>query len=515
MIAALSLATDLSIGLPLENGLNSTLCAMRLCQLLGVDDVVASQTFYGCLLYYVGCTTDADIAAQRFEDGALLAHFNPMIYGAPHELMSGIIRALGGSGPAPTRALRAAGQLPGALRGHKRHIVALCEVAEMLTNRLGLPPAIQALMRHLTERWDGKGGLGRSSGDDIPLPMRVVHVAQDATLQHQIGGTGYAARVIGERAGRGLDPDVARLVARHPAEILEADTAGSAWDETLAREPDPRLILRGGQVEQALAAMGNFADLLSPYLVGHSAGVAQLAGAAATLCRWPDAEVTAVRRAAFVHDLGRVAVSTRIWQKHGPLTADDWERVRLHAYHTERVLSRSSFLAPLSPVASAHHERLDGSGYHRGSTVAALTPPARLLAAADCYHAMTEPRPHRDALTASEAAAAVREQVRAGRLDAASVAAVLEAAGHEAGPVERPAGLTEREAQVITLLARGQQTKQIARALGISVKTADRHVQNSYAKIGVSTRAAAALFAMQNGMTGWGEFPIVGTHQRS
>jgi HD-GYP domain-containing protein (c-di-GMP phosphodiesterase class II) len=261
--------------------------------------------------------------------------------------------------------------------------------------------------------------------------------------------------------------------------------------------------------------MGDFADLMSPYLVGHSAGVAELTTAAARHCRWPEAEVSAVRRAAFVHDLGRVAVSAAIWQKPAALTQDEWERVRLHAYHTERVLSRSSFLAPLAPVATAHHERLDGSGYHRRATTAVLTPPARLLAAADSYHAMTESRPHRKALTAPQAAEALREQARAGQLEAESVAAVLEAAGQHAGPVARPAGLTEREAQVVTLLARGLQTKQIARALGISVKTADRHVQNSYAKIGVSTRAAAAVFAMQHGLTGWGELPIVGARERS
>jgi HD-GYP domain-containing protein (c-di-GMP phosphodiesterase class II) len=515
VIAALSLATDLGIGLPLEHGLHSTLCAMRLGRLLAVDDETAVHAYYGCLLYYVGCTVDAEVAADKFPDGALLTHFNPVIYGAPLEIVAGILRALGGSGPAPVRALRAVGRLPGALSGHKRHIVALCEVAEMLTDALGLPAAIRGQMRYLTERWDGRGGPDGVGGTDIPLPMRLVHVARDATLQHQLGGAEHAARVVGDRAGGGLDPDIARLLAAHAGDVLAFDGEATAWEETLAVEPEPRLALRGEDVERALAAMGDFADLLSPYLVGHSAGVAELAGAAAKRCGWPDPEVVAVRRAGFVHDLGRVAVSAAIWQKPGPLSADEWERVRLHAYHTERVLSRSSFLSPLAPVATAHHERLDGSGYHRGSTVAALPPPARLLAAADCYRAMIEPRPHREALTAARAADALHEQTREGRLDADSVAAVLAAAGHPARPVARPAGLTEREAQVITLLARGLQTKQIARALGISIKTADRHVQNSYAKIGVSTRAAAALFAMQHGLTGWGELPIVGTDRRS
>src|SRR5215217_469278 len=203
------------------------------------------------------------------------------------------------------------------------------------------------------------------------------------------------------------------------------------------------------------------------------------------------------------------------WQKPGPLSADEWEQVRLNPYHTERVLSRSPFLAALAPVAGAHHERLDGSGYHRGCRGAELPLPARVLAAADAYHAMTEPRPHREPLSRERAAKIVAEEASSGRLDADAVAAVVEAAGQRAPRIERPAGLTEREAEVVAMLARGLQTKQVARALGISVKTADRHVQNAYGKIGVSTRAAATLFAMEHGLVTWGELPIARPRARS
>jgi HD-GYP domain-containing protein (c-di-GMP phosphodiesterase class II) len=211
-----------------------------------------------------------------------------------------------------------------------------------------------------------------------------------------------------------------------------------------------------------------------------------------------------------VHDVGRVAVPVRIWQKPGPLSPQEREQVRLHAYHSERTFSRSPFLAALAPVAGAHHERLDGSGYHRGATAAVLTPPARLLAAADAYHAMTEPRPHRAALAPERAAEILAGDARAGRLDPDAVGAVLDAAGQPPPAMERPARLTEREAEVIGLLARGLLTKQVAAALGISPKTADHHVQNAYAKIGVSTRAGAALFAMEHGLVAWGELPMGG-----
>jgi HD-GYP domain-containing protein (c-di-GMP phosphodiesterase class II) len=238
--------------------------------------------------------------------------------------------------------------------------------------------------------------------------------------------------------------------------------------------------------------------------------VAELAGAAAHACGIDAAGVAGIRRAALAHDLGRVAVHPRAWQKAGPLTADEWEQVRLHPYHTERVLSRSSFLRALAPVACGHHERLDGSGYHRGATGADLPFPHRLLAAADAYRAMTEPRPYRDALAPERAAGELARETRAGRLDADAVTAVIEAAGQQAPRLERPAGLTDREAEVVGLLARGLQTKQLARRLGISTKTADHHVQNAYRKIGVSTRAAATLFAMEHGLVAWGELPIAG-----
>ena len=234
----------------------------------------------------------------------------------------------------------------------------------------------------------------------------------------------------------------------------------------------------------------------------------ELAGAAARRCGIDAADARAIRRAGFLHDLGRVAVHARIWQKQGPLTADEWEQVRLHPYHTERVLSRSPFFSALCDVACAHHERLDGSGYHRGASGPALGLPARLLAAADAYHAMSEPRPHRPPHPPERAASILAEEVSAGRLDPHAVTAVLEAAGQRAPRLERPAGLTERELEVVALLARGLQTKQVARELGISTKTADRHIQNAYRKVGVSSRAAATLFAMEHGLVAWGELPI-------
>jgi HD-GYP domain-containing protein (c-di-GMP phosphodiesterase class II) len=515
LIAALCLATDLGMGFPFEHGLHTTVIAMRLADKLGVDRRSASETYYACLLSHAGCTTEAHVAAEVF-GGSLTTSFHPLMYGSAREVLTGLLRALPDPGsPALLRTLQTARRLPMMARETRPALNAACEVAGMLAERVGAPPSVPGLLAHLTERWDGKGPLRRAKGEQIPVAMRIVHVATDAAFQRLLGGAEHAVRLVRERAGHAFDPEVAGCLVAEAKEILALEDGSSAWDEVLASEPHSQLVLEAEPLARALAAMGNFADLISPYLAGHSAGVAELGAAAARHCRIDTEGVTAIRRAGLLHDLGRVAVHARIWQKPGALTADEWEQVRLHPYHTERVLSRSSFLSALSTLAGAHHERLDGSGYHRGATGPELALPARLLAAADAYHAMTEPRPHREPLAGERATQILAEEASAGRLDRDAVAAVLDAAGQRAPRLERPAGLTEREAEVVALLARGLQTKQVALALGISVKTADRHIQNAYRKIGVSSRAAATLFAMEHGLVAWGELPMARAAARS
>jgi HD-GYP domain-containing protein (c-di-GMP phosphodiesterase class II) len=501
VIASLSLATDLGIGVPLEHGLHSTLLAMRLADRLEVDAQTAADTYYACLLFYVGCTANADVAAELFgADDSLTAYASPSRFGSRVEMTAGFLRAVAPPDGTPmVRAGQLVRNLPRVARVFRHHIAAFCEVATMLTDRLGVQSSVGSLFSHVAERWDGRGEPGRSSGDDIPLPMRIVHVARDAAFQKMLVGAEQATAVIRRRAGHAFDPQVVAAITDDAAGFFAID-AVSAWDEALAREPKPYAFLDGEAIDSALAAMGDFSDLVSPYYIGHSIGVAELAGNAARRCGFDSTDITTIRRAALVHDIGRVAVPARIWQQPGGLTPDDWEKVRLHPYQTERILHRSPFLAVLAGVAGTHHERCDGSGYHRGTAASGLTPQARLLAAADTYRTKVEPRPHREPLTPAQAAETLSREVHIGRLDAVAVTAVLEAAGQRPPRIQRPSGLTQREAEIIGLLARGLQTKQVARALGISAKTADNHIQNAYTKIGVSTRAAAALYAMQHGL---------------
>ena len=214
-----------------------------------------------------------------------------------------------------------------------------------------------------------------------------------------------------------------------------------------------------------------------------------------------DADVRNLVRAGAIHDVGMVGVTSAVWDATDPWTVTQQERARTHPYLTGRMFARVPALAPVVACASQHHERLDGSGYPHGLVGSSIAMPARLLAAADVYHALREPRPHRPALEADAAAATLREEVSRGRLDGDAVSAVLTAAGHR---VPRratfPGGLTRREVEVLVLLARGRSNPQIATELTISRKTVSSHLEHIYTKLGVRTRTEAALFAMQNGL---------------
>jgi HD-GYP domain-containing protein (c-di-GMP phosphodiesterase class II) len=248
-------------------------------------------------------------------------------------------------------------------------------------------------------------------------------------------------------------------------------------------------------------AFGDLADLKMPFTHGHSQGVAILAVAAADTLRLDEATRAQLEVAALLHDLGRVGVSNAVWEKPGPLTAAEWEQVRVHPYHTERILAASIVLEPMARIAGMHHERLDGSGYHRGSRGRDIPAAGRVLAAADAFQAMTQPRPHREALTADHAQEVLVTTSRAGKFDPDAVTAVLDAAGQQRPRRRRdlrPAGLSEREIEVLRLVAEGCSNRELAKRLHISPRTADHHVQHIYAKIGVSSRAAAALFALEH-----------------
>ena len=349
--------------------------------------------------------------------------------------------------------------------------------------------------------WDGRGWPGELKGEAVPIASRVAQLAEFVEVAYRIGGIEAATTMARQRSGGQFDPELAARLCADAGEIFDGLDALQTWDAVIAAEPALAVVLSGERFDAALLAIANFIDLKSPYTLGHSRAVADLAAEAASQLALGEGEIRTVRRAGLVHDFGRLGVSNAIWDKPGPLGAGEWERVRMHPYLTERMLHQSEALAPLGRIAVQHRERLDGSGYPRGLAGHAISRPARIIAAADAYQAMREPRPHRPALSADEAATQLRADVRAGRLDAEVSEAVLSAAGHRVRRRrEGPAGLTAREIEVLRLLARGLSNKAIAEQLVISPKTAGKHVEHIYTKIDASSRAAAGLFAMQHGL---------------
>ncbi len=503
LMAAMSLATDLSMGQPMEEGLAVCLLATRLAGVLEMSEVERVHVYYTALLRHIGCTADMHVlAAVAGDDVSMRNAFIGVDLGRPVEMFAAMMRHIGRT-YAPLERPAAVMRVMAATGKFRTSGDVQCEVAEMLAARLGFDESYQRDIVGVLERWDGKGFPGRARGEEISPAARVVGVADLAAVCHRMEGPEGTLDVLRHRSGKAFDPAVVAGFVSRAEELFAALEVDSPWDRMLEAEPGERPVLSGSRLDEALRAMGDFADLKSPYTVGHSRGVADLAARAAERCGLPPDDVVATRRAGWVHDIGRVAVSSAIWDKPGPLTRGEWEKVRLHAYHADRVLARQGFLESIGRIASMHHERLDGSGYFRQALAGQQPQAARVLAVADAYHAMTEPRPHRPAMAPEQAAAALRAEVKAGRLDPEALRGVLDAAGM---PVdrrpERIAGLTVREIQVLRLVSRGQSIRDIARELQISPKTADAHIQHIYTKAGVSSRAAATLFAMQHDLIG-------------
>lgn len=499
---ALSLATDLGTGQPLEHGLRTCRLAVAAASELGLDRSARACVYYTALLRFIGCTSDASETAALAggDDIALNATMGPLLTAGRAEGTRHFVRHLAEDLPAHRRAGRIARALldPGFER---RSLTGHCEVGARLAGRLGLDASVCEALGHAYERWDGSGLPDGLAGADVPGAVRIVTVARDAELWARTSGWQAAAETLAARRGHGHDPDVVDVFLEQGLAWL-AETGEDEWLGVLDAEPAPALVVDDTRLDDALAAVADFADLKSWFLRGHSPGVARLAATAADAAGLPPSEATAVGRAGLVHDVGRVGVPSGIWDHPGPLTTQQWERVRLHSYLGERVLARAALLSPFVELAGRHHERADGSGYHRGLTADRLPLAARLLAAADAFHAMTERRPHRPALAAADAAERLLAEVEAGRFRRAEVDAVLVAAGETRGAARasNPAGLTDREVEVLRLIARGHGNKQVAVLLGISPKTVGRHVEQVYAKAEVRTRAGAALFAMEQGL---------------
>jgi HD-GYP domain-containing protein (c-di-GMP phosphodiesterase class II) len=386
-------------------------------------------------------------------------------------------------------------------RSVKRVMQSHCQAASEFAERLDLGEEVRGPLLQAFERWDGKGIPGSVAASDLALAARLVHLADNIEAFHHAGGADAALEVARQRRGTQFDPALVDCFCQHENLVLAGLDQINAWDQVISLDPRLEAPLNDDQLDRALEAFGDFADLKSPFRLGHSRGVASVAAGAAERLGLAEDEALMLYRAALVHDVGMVGVPSGVWDEPKPWSLSQQERARTHPYLTERMFTGTPTLAAIARCASLHHERLDGSGYPRGLRGDAIPFTARILAASDVYHALQEPRPHREARPADAAALILREEARAGRIDGEVVNAVLAAAGQRVRRrAELPAGLTPREAQVLFLLARGLSNPQIAAALTVSRKTVSSHLEHIYAKLGVSTRTNAALLAMRHGL---------------
>lgn len=501
LVGTLSMATDAGAGMPDHHALRGAIVAVRLAEVLKADDKTVREAYYLPLLAMSGCSAESGTASAVLGDEVQIGvESYGLDWGRASEMLPVMLRlARRGRGPIGglVSMARAMSQLTQMLEVGRAH----CEVALHLAERFGFDEPFRAALFQAFERWDGSGKPTAVKGDAIALGMRIAHVAIDANIGHRLGGVEGAVALARKHAKRGLDPALVERFASAAARVCQPLDDPSPWNAAMAAEPEPHRTVDGDAVDEGLRAIAHFTDLKCRFTRAHSTGVATLASAAARKLGLGGDVERALARAGLVHDVGRVAITAAIWDKVEPLTDAERERIRLHTYVGERVLSRAPALASVAEIATLAHERLDGTGYHRRLPAAACSLAARVLAAADVYQALREDRPHRAAVDADRAASELTSMVQSGSLCPDAVAAVLASAGHTVRSAARPSGLTDREVEVLRLVARGLTNKEIASALNISTKTAGHHVQHVLEKLGVTTRAAATMIAMKTGLT--------------
>jgi HD-GYP domain-containing protein (c-di-GMP phosphodiesterase class II) len=504
---ALAYATDLATGHSRDFALRSCVLAMRFAEILGLDIDQRRSVYHQALLRYIGCNADTHLLASAFGDEiALRQELSRIDMGNKSEIGATILRALtrAFADLPPAELSKAVEQgLAEAMNVSVPILAGHCEVAQRIAERIGLPEEIRENLGQLYERWDGNGLPRGLKGDAVKFPVRLVTLAQDAIIQTEAHGVKAMVEVITKRRGGAYEPELTDRFLAHADRLLEGLDSPVDRETILALEPTPHAVLDEEACEEAYIAIADMIDMRMPFTFGHSRAVAALANAAGKHMGLPASDIRELRWAAYTHDIGELAVPVSTWMRAGPLTIRETDAARLHPYHGERALaSLGGDGKPVAALVLRHHERLDGTGYHRYAKAPDLSPAARILAAAEAFQTAREARCHRAALSAAAAASKLRSAVREGKLCPEATEAVLACAGQPArrDTIERLAGLTPREIEVLRLIAAGQTAKEAARQLDIAPKTADNHIQSLYSKIGVKTRAAAALYALERGL---------------
>lgn len=491
-VSAASAVLDLANGLEQDKSVVTALFALDLVRDAGGSDGDQRAAFWGALLRHLGCTAFAGSESRLAEDDISL---RSRLIRSDTSASGQVVAAIAGSNPTVWSGVLGVSRLAlSARRLRVEWTQEACGAARLLAEQLGFGSDVIRVVDEAFERWDGRGSPRGIGGTDLSFAGRAANVAHVAIVFWLDGGSALGAEVLETRSGTVLDPGfVRRAIALLPSLELA--------DPSI--EADPMIGLGPPVAADTVAAVfGDFADLQSPFTRGHSRRVAEVADHAAAGLGVDDADRRTLSLAAHLHDVGQVAVPTGLWLVPRPWRPVERSRSLGHPSVTERVFAAAPAFADAARVAGLHHERLDGTGYPRGVSGSAVPRLARLLAAADVVVALGEDRPHRPALDRAAVRTTAAEMVRSGWLDGDCTAATLAAVGEPraarlAGPV---AALTAREVDVLRHLAVGRTNKEIASALGISDRTVQHHTIHIYEKLGIDTRAAAALIAARHGL---------------
>ncbi len=508
LLCALSFATGLGFGGHMDHGLGSAFLGLQIADALALTDVDREAIFYGALLKDVACTACSAGMASFLPDEEQVSLADVILLDPSNlgDMVGWLSKYLQLDAHFPQRIakllsfmVQCGPIIKEAMRSH-------CEIAELFARQLGFPDSVQETLRFQWERWDGKGMAYGLKGPTIPRTARILHLVQVLDLTYRLGGPESARMVAQAKRGSRFDPesvDAFLILAQH-ADFWSIFEAQSTQEALLARRPMTTAdnVLEG-LTERVCEVLADFIDLKTRETWHHSRTVAEVAEGIGTCLGLGPSELRQLRCAALVHDIGKVAIPMPLLARREHLSPSEWETYRLHPYYTQRILERVEALQDLVPAAAAHHEWMNGQGYHLQLSGAQIPLHGRILAIANAYTRLVQQQ--EDQRKTAKVLREIRSRVGTQFDQACYDALVMSVTGTDdiaRHPLRsrKVGNLTRREVEVLSLLAQGQRTPQIAHTLDISRKTVEHHLAHVYKKIGVTCQTAAVVYAVQQGL---------------